>query len=129
MERYETTETSLSGDAVVRSTRTYIDHPEIGRFVFQLLLSGRPLLRLGERLSEAISHVEELKRQQFPNADTDSAFAVLILALSQFAWSFSRQELAKAIGMSVEEADERFADELKRISELGLEALAGAGQP
>ena len=129
MERYETNETFLSGDAVVRSTRAYIEHPEIGRFVFQLLLSGRPLLRLGERINESIAHVELLKEKQFPGAKDDSTFSMVILALSQLAWSFSRQELASVLGMNVEDADERLANELRRISELGLETLAAGAGP
>lgn len=129
MERYNITTSKLSGDAVAQNARIYIEHPEIGRFVFQLLLSGRPLLRLGERLRENLAHVEELKRQQFPNADEDSTFSMVILALSQYAWSFSRQEIANVLGMSVEEADERFLEAQRQLSELGLEKLAaGASQ-
>ncbi len=88
MERYNIPESSLSGDGVARTARSYIEHPEIGRFVFQLLLSGRPLLRIGERLKEQIAHVELLLHQQFPDAppSTDSAFSVLILAASCYAW-------------------------------------------
>ena len=125
MERYNVPETGLSGDAVARSARSYIEHPEIGRFVFQLLLSGRPLLRLGERLREQIAHVELLMRQQFPDADSDEdpAFSILILAASCFAWSFARHELANVVGLSVEEADDRFVREISRMSELGLQAL------
>ena len=124
MERFNIPESSLSGDGAARSARSYIEHPEIGRFVFQLLLSGRPLLRIGERLQEQISHVDLLMRQQFPDADADPSFSVLILAASCYAWSFSRQELADVLGLSVEEADERFIREVVRISELGLEKLS-----
>jgi TetR/AcrR family transcriptional regulator len=125
MERYNIPETSLSGDAVARSARSYIEHPEIGRFVFQLLLSGRPLLRVGERLQEQIGHVQELMRQQFPEAgpEHDPSFSILILAASCFAWSFAREELAGIVGLSVEDADDRFVDAIKRISELGLQSL------
>ncbi len=125
MERYNIPESSLSGDGVARTARSYIEHPEIGRFVFQLLLSGRPLLRIGERLKEQIAHVELLMHQQFPeaDADTDSAFSVLILAASCYAWSFARQELADVIGLSVEEADDRFVRAVSRTSELSLQAL------
>ena len=125
MERYNIPETSLSGDAVARSARSYIEHPEIGRFVFQLLLSGRPLLRVGERLQEQIAHVDQLMREQFPDAGTgdDPSFSVLILAASCFAWSFAREELAGIVGLSVEDADDRFVEAISRISELGLQAL------
>jgi len=124
MERYNITASQLSGDAVAQNARIYIEHPEIGRFVFQLLLSGRPLLRLGERLQEALAHVDLLMRQQFPNTKEDSTFSMVILALSQYAWSFSRQEIANVLGLSVEEADERFIEAQRHVSELGLEKLA-----
>lgn len=126
MERYNIPESNLSGDGVARTARSYIEHPEIGRFVFQLLLSGRPLLRIGERLKEQIAHVELLLHQQFPDAppSTDSAFSVLILAASCYAWSFSRQELAGVIGLSVEEADDRFVAAVSRMSDLSLENIA-----
>ena len=126
MERYNIPESNLSGDGVARTARSYIEHPEIGRFVFQLLLSGRPLLRIGERLKEQIAHVELLLHQQFPDAppSTDSAFSVLILAASCYAWSFSRQELASVIGLSVEEADDRFVAAVSRMSDLSLENIA-----
>ena len=124
MERFNIPASELSGDAVVQTARVYIEHPEIGRFVFQLLLSGRPLLRLGERMKENLAHVELLMRSQFPDADEDPTFSMVILALSQYAWSFSRQEIASALGLSVEEADERFLEAQRHVSELGLEKLA-----
>ena len=124
MERNNIPASKLSGDAVVQNARIYIEHPEIGRFVFQLLLSGRPLLRLGERMKENLAHVDLLMRQQFPDVDEDPTFTMVILALSQYAWSFSRHELANTLGMSVEEADERFLEAQRHLSDLGLEKLA-----
>ncbi len=123
MSRYDTPETRLSGDAVARSARMYIEHPEIGRFIFQLLLSGRPLQRLGKRFTETLAHVDALKLQQIPHSVGDPTFGMIVLGLSQFAWSFSREELASVLGMSVEEADDRFVEEVRRVSELGLEAI------
>lgn len=125
MERYNVAETSLSGDAVARSARSYIEHPEIGRFVFQLLLSGRPLLRVGERLQEQIAHVKQITHEQFPDADVgdSTTFSVLILAAACFAWSFAREELASIVGMDVKEADDRFVESISSLSELGLMAL------
>lgn len=126
MDRYETPESSLSGEAVVRNARAYIEHPEIGRLIFQLMLSGRPLLRLGERLATTLGHVEQIRKQQFPDSDEDTTFGMIVLALCQFGWSVSRNELAAAMGMDVEEADDRFVEELRRVSELGMkEFLAG----
>lgn len=126
MSRYDTPETKLSGDAVARNARMYIEHPEIGRCIVQLLLSGRPLLRLGERFTETLVHVELLKRQQVPGAVGDPTFGMIVLGLSQFSWSFSRRELANVLGMSVEEADDRFVEELRRVSELGLQSILSA---
>ncbi len=129
MERYDVMETELSGDAVARVARNYIEHPEIGRFLFQLILSGRPLLRLGERFREQIAHVKVLLQQQFPDADADPSFTVVNLAFCCFAWSFARQEMARTLGLSVEEADDRFVEEVSRISNLSLQSLVtGAEQ-
>jgi AcrR family transcriptional regulator len=124
MERNNIAETSLSGEAVARNARNYIEHPEIGRLVFHLILSGRPLLRLGERLHEQIDHINELMKRQFPNAEEDPTFTTLILAFSCFAWSFAREELADVLGLSLEEADDRFVNEISRVSEVGLQQLA-----
>lgn len=128
MTRYDTPETQLSSEAVARSARMYIEHPEIGRLVFQLLLSRRPLLQLGERLTDTLQHVERLKRQLAPDSDEDPTFSMVILGLSQMAWSVSRQELAGVLGLTVEEADDRFIDELRRVSELGINSLRHGGQ-
>lgn len=127
MTRYDTPESQLSGEAVARSARMYIEHPEIGRLVFQLLLSRRPLLLLGERLTNTLQHVEQLKRQLAPDSDEDPTFSMVILGLSQMAWSVSRQELAGVLGLTVEEADDRFIDELRRVSELGIKSLRHGG--
>ena len=128
MTRYDTPETMLSGDAVARSARMYIEHPEIGRFIFQLLLGERPLLRLRERFGKLLAHVELMRHQQAPHSVGDPTFGMIVLALSQFSWSFSRKELASILGMSVEEADDRFVEELRRVSELGLQDLLSASE-
>ena len=122
MSRYDTPESTLSGDAVARSARMYIEHPEIGRFIFQILLSGNPLLRLGERFTDTLAHVELLRRQQVPDSAADFTFSMIVLGLSQMAWSFSRKELANVLGITVEEADERFVQEMRHVSELGLKS-------
>lgn len=119
----DTPETMLSGDAVVRSARMYISHPEIGRLIFQLLLSGHPLERLGQRFANTLKHVEVMKGQQAPASVGDATFGMVTLGLAQLSWSFSRDQLASILGMSVEAADDRFVEELRRVSELGLEAL------
>jgi AcrR family transcriptional regulator len=123
MTMFDTPETMLSGDAVARSARMYISHPEIGRLIFQLLLSGRPLERLGLRFANTLKHVEVMKQQQAPDSVGDATFGMVTLGLAQLSWSFSREQLASILGMSVEVADDRFVEELRRVSELGLQAL------
>lgn len=123
MSRFDTPETQLSGDAVARSARMYIEHPEIGRFVFQLLLSGRPLLRVGERFTNTIAHVELLQRQLAPDSDEDPTFGLVMLGLAQLSWSIARKELASVLGLTVEEADNRFVEELRRVSDISLQSL------
>ena len=67
--------------------------------------------------------------QQFPDVDSDTdtgadpSFSILILAATCYAWSFSRHELARVIGLSVEEADDRFVRAVSRMSELSLKAV------
>ena len=53
-------ERQISVDAIERSTRRFIEHPEIGRLIFQLLLSGRPLGQLGKRLITLLEQVSGL---------------------------------------------------------------------
>ena len=122
MTRYDTTESILGGDAVARSARMYIEHPEIGRFIFQILLSGGSLLRLGERLADTLAHVDSLRRQQATDSDADFPISMIVIGLSQMAWSFSRKEMANVLGISVEEADERFVREMHRVAEVGMKA-------
>ncbi|MCH8850249.1 MAG: TetR/AcrR family transcriptional regulator [Chloroflexi bacterium] len=128
MSRYDTPETRLSDDAVARSARMYIEHPEIGRFIFQLMLSGRPLLRLGQRFIETLAHVEAMRRQQAPASVGDPVFGLVVLGLSQLSWSFSREELARVVGISVQEADDRFVEELRRVAEEGLQGPPAASE-
>jgi hypothetical protein len=54
---------------------------------------------------------------------------MIVLALSQFSWSVAREELAAILEMPVEEADERFIEELRRVSELGLRELFSSSGP
>jgi AcrR family transcriptional regulator len=129
MTLFDTPETLLSGDAVARSARMYISHPEIGRLIFQLLLSGRPLERLGQRFANTLKHVEVMKQQQAPDSVGDAKFGMVTLGLAQLSWSFSRDQLASILGMSVEAADDRFVEELRRVSELGLQTLFAQAGP
>ena len=63
-----------------------------------------------------------MRRQQAADSDADFPFSMIVIALSQMAWSFSRKELANVLGISVEEADDRFVQEMRRVSELGLKS-------
>ncbi len=121
--RSEEAESQLSADSVERSVRMYIEHPEVARFFFQLLLNGRPLLRLGERITDTIAALEQLQREHPPEARYDSALGLITLVLAQMAWPFSREEFARLLGISVEEADRRFIAQLRWASELGIQAI------
>lgn len=121
--RSEEGEASVDADSVERSVRMYIQHPEVARFFFQLLLTGRPLLRLGERITDTIAAVEQYKREQAPDSSHDIAFGLLVLVLAQMAWPFSREEFARLLGVSVEEADERFIAQLRWATDLAVQAM------
>ena len=116
-------EAEVSADSVEQSVRMYIRHPEVARFFFQLLLTGRPLLRLGERITDTIAALEQYKREHAPNSPHDIAFGLLILVLAQMAWPFSREEFARLLGVSVEEADERFIAQLRWASDLAIQTM------
>ena len=116
-------EAEVSADSVEQSVRMYIRHPEVARFFFQLLLTGRPLLRLGERITDTIAALEQYKREHAPNSSHDIAFGLLILVLAQMAWPFSREEFARLLGVSVEEADERFIAQLRWASDLAIQTM------
>ncbi|MDP3768361.1 MAG: hypothetical protein Q8S13_10125, partial [Dehalococcoidia bacterium] len=107
------------------SLRMYIEHPEVARFIFQLLLNGRPLMRLGERITVTIDALKRMQPEHAPHSGYDAAFAFIILVLAQLSWAFSREELARLLGMSVEEADERFVACMRRETEQGIAAITG----
>ena len=122
----ESAEPESMTDSVESSARMYIEHPEIARFFFQLLLTGRPLLRLGERITDAISGLERLQEEHAPDSTYDSACELIILVLSQLSWAFSREEFARLLHISVEEADDRFIRYLRGATEKGMQAMTNA---
>ncbi len=121
--RSEEGEAEVSADSVEQSVRMYIRHPEVARFFFQLLLTGRPLLRLGERITDTIAALEQYKREHALDSSHDIAFGLLVLVLAQMAWPFSREEFARLLGVSVEEADERFIAQLRWATDLAIQTM------
>jgi AcrR family transcriptional regulator len=122
--RSEEGEADVSADSVERSVRMYIQHPEVARFFFQLLLTGRPLLRLGERITDTIAMLEQYQREHAPDSSHDIAFGLLVLVLAQMAWPFSRKEFARLLGVSVKEADKRFIAQLRWASDKAIQTMS-----
>lgn len=118
--RYEEAGPDLGIESVERSARIFIEHPEIAQVVFQLLLAGRPLLSLGERVTRTVAALERFKKENAPDATPNPAFGVIVLVFAELSWAFSRHEIAPLLGMSVEEADEQFIDYLRWAAGLGI---------
>ena len=121
--RSEEGEADVSANSVERSVRMYMQHPEVARFFFQLLLTGRPLLRLGERVTDTIAALEQYQREHAPDSSYDLAFGILVLVIAQMAWPFSREEFARLLGVSIEEADERFIAQLRWATDLAITSM------
>jgi len=124
MHRYRQLRPAISAEAIEQDVRMQIEHPEVGRFFYQVLLSGRPLPALSERMLAAIEDVERIRQERAPNSPFDPPLAIIAATLVQLAWPFARGEMARHLGITVEEADERFIAQLKRTSRANLEALA-----
>ena len=122
--QYERVRPEMGPDAAERLVRMQIEHPEIGRFFYQMLLSGRPLPSLSQRMFDAIEDLERFRREHAPDSSFDPAFAVVGATLVQLAWGFARDEIARHLGIPVEEADRRFIAQLGRTAKNNLEALA-----
>jgi AcrR family transcriptional regulator len=125
LDRYEALQggPEVGADAVERSMRVHIEHPEIARVFFQMLLTGRPLPGIAQRMREAIEWVQGLQNHPDPGAGFDAGIAMAMLMLMQLSWAFSREEMAKVVGISVEEADDRFIKQLRQMVGLGVQAL------
>jgi AcrR family transcriptional regulator len=121
--RYEQVRPDVGPDAIERSTRMHIEHPEIGRFFFQLFLTGQPIPAFAQRMRMAMDDLRKLKAERSPDADFDPELTVIIAWLSQLAYSFSREEIARHLGISVEEADRRFIGNLRRAARIGVDAM------
>ena len=114
---------ALSTDAMESSARMFIANPEIARFIFQLLLTGRPLLGLNDRITRTAADLEKLLKERHSDSRHDPAIAVITLVLTQLAWAFSRHEFAQLLNLTVEEADERFISYMGWAAELGINAM------
>lgn len=118
VQRYEAMNEGSGTDALERSVRMHIEHPEISRFFFHLMLTGQPIPRLSSRLLEAIRNLEELKKQSGGKLTIDPTFAIMSAWLIQISWSFARNEIARQFNLTVEEADERLLAHLRGTAKL-----------
>ncbi len=125
VERHEPADATMTAESVERGIRMHIRHPEIGRFVFQMLLGGRPLLRLGERIARTAGELERLREEHGGEMPFDPASALVGLVLLEHSWPFSRQEFARLLRISPDEADERFLSFLRWVTDLAFEAMTG----
>ena len=111
-------------DAPERNFRMHIEHPEIARFLFHLMLNGHPIPRLSSRLLAAIKALEAVKEAQGPESTLDPTFAVITGWLVQISWSFARNEVARQFGITVEEADERVISQMRGMARLANRGLS-----
>jgi hypothetical protein len=82
------------------------------------MLTGKQLPRLNRRLAAAIRDLEALKAANAPDSTFDPTFAILTGWLVQLAWGCAREEIARLLGLSVDEADRRFIANVQRSSNL-----------
>jgi AcrR family transcriptional regulator len=123
--RYEAVAEGSGADPLERGIRMHIEHPEIARFFYGLLLNNREIPKLSTRLTETMEALARLKAQHAPDSPLDPGIGVLSGWLLQLAWSFSRVEMARQLGLSVEEADQRFIRHLRHIAEINRKAYSG----
>ncbi|MCH7699986.1 MAG: TetR/AcrR family transcriptional regulator [Chloroflexi bacterium] len=116
----------IGTDAMESSARMFIAHPEIARFIFQLLLTGRPLLGLNDRVTDTAAALEQLLKKRHAEPPYNPAFPVIALILTQLSWAFSREEFARLLNISVEEADDHFIGYLRWATELTINAMTAA---
>jgi AcrR family transcriptional regulator len=125
VQRYEETQPPGGPDAAERSARMHIEHPEIGRFFFQLLLTNRPMPPLSRRMVAAIEALNKLKAANAPDSPYDPEMSVMTGWLAQLSWSFTRTEIARQLGMTVEEADRRFIASMRLAGKHNMEQIGG----
>jgi AcrR family transcriptional regulator len=123
VKRYDEIRSTRGVDDLEQDIKMHIEHPEIARFFFHLMLTGKPLPRLSRRLTSTIEELERLKAAA-PIADVDPTFAVISGWLLQLAWSCSRDVMARLLGLPVAEADRRFIGHMR----LARNRVRGSGQ-
>ncbi len=106
LDQYERVELSGDGKWIEGNVRMYIEHPELARVIYHMLLEGDRLPVLWKRLQSGIDSLKALRDER--GASVDPEFSTIILAMPQLTWAFARHEFARLLGISVEEADERF---------------------
>jgi len=127
--RYDEIRSVPGDDLIEQNIRLHIEHPEIARFFFHLMLTGKPLPKLSRRITSAIEELEKLKAAAAPGSPFDPTFAIIIAWLIQLAWSSGREEIARLLGLPVEEADRRFIEGMRRSSQLIRGQVARGGAP
>jgi AcrR family transcriptional regulator len=120
---YQPPEPEVSPDGVERITRAFIERPEVARFVFQLLLTKRPLLHLSDQLTGLVQAVEGLRPPGRANPAFDPPFAVSALVLAELSWALARDAIAELFNVSVDEADERYIAQLRYAAVYGIRML------
>jgi len=126
-DRYDAMRSSPEGDQLEQSVRMHIEHPQIGRFFFHLMLRGKPLPKLSRRLTNAIAELDRLKAEHAPGSTLDPTFAVISGWLGQLSWSCGREEIARLLGLPVEDADRRFLAHMRSMRDTNRR-LPDAGQ-
>ena len=114
MRPYDPIRPDEGSEAFKRAARMHVEHPEISRIFFQMLLDGRRLDFVGQKLIEANEALERLPRNQASDEAPDPLFAVIMTMLTQTSWAFARKEFARLLNISLEKADERFVAQLIR---------------
>ncbi len=124
VQRYEEMNEGSGADPLERSVRMHIEHPEISRFLFHLMLNGQPMPRLSSRLLDAIKALEAAKETQGTESTLDPTFAVITGWLVQISWSFARNEVARQFDITVEEADDRVISQMRGMARLANRGLS-----
>ena len=106
LDQYERASPYGDGDWLERNVRMHIEHPEVARVIYHMLLEGQRLPALWQRLQSGINTLTELRDQR--GGAFDPAFMTILIALPQLSWAFAREEFARLLDLPVEEADERF---------------------
>jgi AcrR family transcriptional regulator len=124
MSRYEQVRPAIGPDAFERDIRMHIEHPELAKFFFQVMMNGDQIPDRSQRLGNAINDLERYRAEHGSAARFDVPIAVLAGWLTQLAWSCARLEIARYLDISPGEADERFVAHLKQSAALSLKLLS-----